>query len=233
MKRALQITALALCLLLTGALEAGGWKEIDREGGVIVWQKEVPDRSLPIFRGQTTIKAPIYRVLAILSDFDRHCQWMHGCKQARLVKQYDDLHRLSYNRTDAPWPVTDRDVALDSQVVLQPEKNTVLIKFQGVSSPLLPPSQDAVRMTRLRGYYMLTALGANSTRVQYQVDADPGGSLPDWLVRSASQDIPHNTLTNLRKRAGDDSLDQDYAAFYKRWDPALNPDAPTLIPSAP
>ncbi len=172
----------------------------------------------------------MFRVLAILADFDHHCEWMHGCKQARLLKTFDRYHRLSYNRTEAPWPVSDRDVVLDSQVKVDPEKHRVTIHFKGVSNPLKPEVEDVVRMVRLRGYYRLTALGPNKTEVQYQVDADPGGSLPDWVVRAASEDLPLNTLTNLRKRAGNKSSDADYDAFYATWDVKRNPKAPKLLP---
>jgi hypothetical protein len=228
MKKALWLVTLALSL---AASQAQAWEEISRKDGVIVSQKDVPDRGLPVFRGEAVIDAPIHRLLAILSDFDRHCEWMYGCKEARLLKAHSRTHLLSYNRTDAPWPVSDRDVVLECKVHIKPEAHTVLVNFHGVRSPLQPEVEDVVRIPTLRGYYRMTALGAARTRVRYEVDADPGGDLPDWVARMVSEDMPYNTLTNLRKRAANASLDQTYDDFYQHWLPTRNPAAPNLIPA--
>ncbi len=222
---------IATVLLLSAEVSvsrAGGWKVVRKEAGVTVSQKEIEGRDLPVFRGSTVIAADIYDLLGILQDIDEHPKWMHRCKEARLIKRYAEFHVLHYNRTDAPWPVSDRDTVLDSRVEIQPESHSVLVRFKAVKSPLQGEVTDVVRMRRLSGYYKLTALSATKTRVEYQVDADPGGSLPAWVVAMASEDLPVNTLTNLRARAK--SGKGKYQAFRARWDPALNPDAPVLIP---
>lgn len=229
------ISAALLAALLASTLgprlaeaQDKNWEEVRRENGVIVWQRTLPDRDMPIFRGQTVIGANIYLLLAILADFDNHCQWMHGCHTAKLLEARDDHHRISYNRTDAPWPIDDRDVVLESHVEVHPDAHKVRIRFASVQSPLMPEVDGVVRMNRLRGYYELVALGPDKTRVQYQVDTDPGGYLPDWVVAMASEDIPVNTLTNLRKRAK--AVAGRYDDFIARWNPAQNPDAPKLLP---
>jgi hypothetical protein len=138
--------------------------------------------------------------MGVLQDFERHCEWQHGCKEAKLIERTDQFRRVSYNRTDAPWPVDDRDVVLGSTVSVDLANRTVMIRFEAVKHRAQPEVDGVVRMVRLRGYYMLTSSGPNTTRVQYQVDADPGGWIPDWVVRMASEDIPLNTLRNLRKQ---------------------------------
>ncbi len=39
-----------------------------------------------------------------------------------------------------------------------------------------------------------------TTLVEYQVHANPGGSLPDWLANVASKKLPHDTLIGLRRQ---------------------------------
>ncbi|MBH23218.1 MAG: hypothetical protein CMH57_01915 [Myxococcales bacterium] len=185
--------------MATPAAAQGKWERINKEEGIEVFRKEIAGRDMPMFRGRAVVKADLYTVLAVLSDFDRHTEWMHSCFEAGLLKEIDDLNRLSYNRADAPWPVSDRDVVLRSKVEIDRDKKRITIHFRGVKSPLKPEVEDVVRMKRLKGYYQLTAIDANTTRVQYQVDSDPGGDLPTWLAAKASEDIPLNTLRNLRK----------------------------------
>ena len=228
----LKFTLLASFAWVTLAASSGlaqsQWEHVKTEKGVRVDQKEVKDRDLPTFRGATVINANIYALLAVINDFDRHPEWMHSCKESKLLKKTGDFYLLSYNRTHAPWPVSDRDVVLESKVSLIPEKNMVRINFKGTSSPLKPEVDGVVRMMRLRGFYQLKAISANKTRVMYQVDADPGGSIPAWVAEMVVDDMPVNTLTNLRsqvkKRGG------QYKAFLSRWDETQNPDAPKMIP---
>ena len=219
--------AVAVGAVPTAAL-AGGWKVVHQEAGVTVSQKEIEGRDLPIFRGATVINADIYELLGVLQDVANHPLWMHRCKEAQVLERYGEFHVLHYNRTDAPWPVSDRDTVLESKIDVSPEKATVTVRFKATKSPLRGEVADVVRMLRLRGYYKLTALSGTRTRVEYQVDADPGGSLPVWVVKMASQDMPVNTLTNLRARVRE--TNGMYREFRKRWDPSLNPDAPALIP---
>ena len=64
----------------------------------------------------------------------------------------------------------------------------------------MPPVKGAVRMPFLRGHWILLPVGGG-TDVEYQVHADPGGSLPEWIANLASKKLPLLTLTGLRKQA--------------------------------
>jgi hypothetical protein len=55
-------------------------------------------------------------------------------------------------------------------------------------------------MPRLVGFYRLRKLTDRQTEVTYQVEADPGGSLPRWLATRIARDLPHETLARLRAR---------------------------------
>ena len=72
-------------------------------------------------------------------------------------------------------------------------------------------------MPRLEGHYALEALGAQRTRVEYQVDIDAGGALPSWLARRTTRDDPLQTLRKLRDRVAETR--GRYADFVRRWDP--------------
>ena len=55
-------------------------------------------------------------------------------------------------------------------------------------------------MPRLNGHYIFSEASKGKTKIEYQIDADPGGLLPAWLAKMASRDIPLKTLVNLRNR---------------------------------
>lgn len=210
------IAFVALCLALPSNAEAG-WEVITKEAGITVSKRDVPGKDLPTFRGVGVVNASVYEILAVLQDAERNPEWMHNCHSAKELKKVDEVSRLVYNRTKAPWPVSDRDVVLRSKATWQVEKRTVTINFQSVKSPLMGEVDGVVRMPHLKGFYRLTALDWDKTKVTYQVDADPGGSLPDWLVSVVQNDIPLHTIKKLRKQVK--KMRGKYPEFIKLWDP--------------
>ena len=67
----------------------------------------------------------------------------------------------------------------------------------------------------------MVAMGPDKTLVEYQVNADPAGELPDWVVEQTSKDLPLHTIVNLRKqvKATKGQYDQ-WIAKYKARSPA-------------
>jgi hypothetical protein len=196
----------------------GGWRQDLTDQGVTVGVKDEPGRNLPVFRGTGTVDASVFELLAILDDAGRHCDWMPNCAGSQLLKKTSDWDRIEYHRTSAPFPVSDRDVVVHSVVTGNVDKQEVWARFDATSLAGHGPVDGAVRMPRLRGYYLLQALDAQRSRVTYQIDADPGGMLPDWLARLASRKLPVQTIVGLRKQAA--KMRGKYAAFLAKYDPA-------------
>jgi hypothetical protein len=195
------LAALCAALLWAPAAWSGDtWEEVTREGGIVISARQHPGQNLPTFRGQGVLRGNILEILAVLSDTNRNAEWMHQCVEARLLKEIDEGQRIIYNRTDAPWPVSDRDVVLKTSLEVDTARQTVVTRFWSISSPLKGPVADVVRMPSLKGFYRLKVIDKDRTHVTYQVDADPGGSLPDWLAESASRDLPLNTLRGLQRQ---------------------------------
>ena len=209
-----------LLILLNGISTAsakGKWEQIAKAQGITVFQKEVPGRSLPVFRGVGIVKENIFDVLAVLYDVPARVDWVHQCTASDVLKEYNELDRMVYNRTAAPWPISDRDVVVRTKVHIDRETMTVRVTFKTDTHASAPKVEDVVRMGRLTGYYEIKALSRGHTRVTYEVDADPGGYLPAWLVKMASKDLPLKTILNLKKRVKKDRLNKSYEAFHKRW----------------
>lgn len=193
------VLALWLGLVATPSL-AQDWRHVTSEDGVAVTAREVPGRGFPTFRGVGVIDASIWEILAVLSDVSRHSQWMFRCAEARQLRKLSEMEYIVYSRTDAPWPVSDRDAVFHSTVHPSLKELTIDVRFRAVQSPLQGPVKGVVRMTKLQGHYRLKALGPEKTLMDYQVDADPGGMIPTWLAKLATRRLPIDTIRSLRKR---------------------------------
>ncbi len=216
-RRFILTTAMLLVALTCATAMAAGWEEVSDDDGVVVSMKAVEGRDLPIFRGVAVIDSSMIDIMAVLNDTEKATEWMANCAESKILKRLGDFERIVYNRTDSPWPVSDRDVVIQSKTDINVEKRTIHVKFWSIKSPLKGEVEDVVRMPRLKGHYKFKALSRTRTRVEYQVDADPGGSLPDWLAESATEDLPRKTLLGLAERAKKTSKDGTYKEFVAKW----------------
>jgi len=209
------VTLLVAIFAASTAVAAPGWKRVLSEEGITVTSREVPGRGFPTFRGVGVVQANIFDVLAVLSDIKRHTEWMDRCAEARLLRKINEREYIVYTRTDVPWPISDRDSVNRSKVDVDLARREVNVRFWAVRSGLVGPVSGVVRMDRLRGHYKLTALDMTRTKVDYQVDADPGGLLPRWLARLATRRLPLQTIRKLRGQVR--RTRGWYRARIKRW----------------
>lgn len=224
------VTALLAAVLLASTAPAGaddGWKQDAVEKGVVVTTKTETGRNLPIFRGVATVDGGAYEILAVLDDISRFTEWMADCTAARIVKGLGELDRIEYNRVAAPWPVADRDVTIRSWIEVSAAKGDIMARFSSVSVPEAKPVAGVVRMPRLQGFYHLEPIDAGHTKVTYQVDADPGGLLPDWLVKLTSRKLPIDTLVKLKQQVA--KTRGKYDAFLKKYDPSRGGHVPPQL----
>jgi hypothetical protein len=187
-------------LLLTASVAdaAAKWQHVLREDGISVSTREVKGRGFPTFRGVGVVHANIFEVLAVLSDIKRYTEWQGACAEARLLRKINEREYIVYSRTDAPWPVSDRDTVNRSKVHVDLKRRIVNVKFRAIKTGLQGPVSGVVRMNKLRGHFKLTSLSRNKTRVDYKVDADPEGMLPTWVAKIATKKLPLDTIRQLR-----------------------------------
>ncbi len=235
-------TLACLCVCLApgparAAAKSAPWRLVTVDDGVRVEARDVSGRNLPDFRGTAVIDGGVLEILAVLADTARHPEWMAACMEARLLVQKDAFDRILYNRTNVPWPVSDRDTVLHTWVRVDIGKAEVWSHFESIRSTAMPPVDGVVRMPTLRGFYHLRAIDPGHTRVRYQVAADPGGMLPAWMARMSTRRLPYKTLTGLAKQVR--KTRGSYGAFVRRFDPAQGGSVPDHVrldrptPSAP
>lgn len=175
------------------------WRVVRSHEGITSWQSERPEQPLAVFRSEMVLAADVWTALAVLEDIDRACEWTSHCAEMRRLGASSAQELLVYARIDAPWPVRDRDVVVRVQVSYNANGELWLtINESEAREAVRAPS--VVRMPRFTAYYRFRALDAQHTRVEYQLDVDPGGTLPDWLKRMIARDLTHDTLADLRAR---------------------------------
>ncbi|MFT3922971.1 MAG: START domain-containing protein [Myxococcales bacterium] len=189
----------ALCSDALAEEPDGSWLAIRDDEGITTWKRERAGDALPGFRGATVMPANVWDLLSVLDDVDRAAEWTANCIEMRRLAGSSDQRLFVYARMDAPWPVRDRDVI--TQVTPRfLSARAVFVDIRAVPYPALPPKQGMVRIPSMVASYRFDVLSEARTRVEYRIELDAGGTLPDWLKAMVAKDLAHNTLARLRDR---------------------------------
>ena len=207
---------IAVCLALLTPAEAWAWEVLFEEEGIKVWKKEIEGSDFVAFRGRGVIKANIIEVAAVIRDASRNTEWMKNCVDAKTVRLLTAVDAIAYNRTGSPVPlISDRDTVLKVETKVARDKKMIWVVFNQIEDPKAPVIDGVVRMPVLKGHWRLRQISTNETELEYQVQADPGGALPAWLVNLVSRKMPYHTVLNMRtqvKKRGYDSHQNILAA---------------------
>lgn len=174
------------------------WRLERNEQNILVYSRNSPNSSFKEIKVETNFNAPLSVIVALLKDISAFPSWVYKCETAHVVKHQDHKEMIYYQKSDVPWPVSDRDMVVQSRFRQDPA--TKIVYFNSVAMPdILPLKADIVRIRKFKGSWTLTPIADGTVNVEYQIGIDPGGSLPAWMVNMASTEGPLITTQNLKK----------------------------------
>lgn len=121
--------------------------------------------------------------------------WSPNCKVSKLIKT-EGNRQIHYTISEVPFPLQDRDAYVQFEYV-QVENGTQ-INITALPD-YKPADEDMVRIPHLNGFWLLEAISSSQTKITYQLQADPGGSIPSWIANAGAVDTPLNSIKSLRK----------------------------------
>ena len=189
-----------LLLFFCSLVSADQWQLKKDSDGIQVYVRHVKGSAFRAFLGKVDIDASLNTLMAIHADGESVKEWLKDCEKSKFISTFSKDGYLMYFRTDAPWPVQDRDYVLRYQISQDPQTYTLTLSFNGEAN-LMPEQKDCVRVSEIAGAWRMTPLNAQRTHVEYEVHADPNGELPAWLANQFVVDQPFHTLKKLRQRA--------------------------------
>jgi hypothetical protein len=183
----------------------------DEDKDIKVFTREVEGSELKEFKGVTHIKADVNAFVALLKDDPQATSWMHNVIVFDVKDRINDEETVIYTVNEAPWPVTNRDVYIRS--VMTADAHGVVTSSIKAESDYGEINEDYVRMPNVNGQWVFTPQAEGMVEVVYQAHANPGGSLPDWLVNSIVVETPMETLTNLHEKIQEEQYQNKTYAF--------------------
>lgn len=209
----MNILKFILCLSLfplTSFAFGENWQQVADEGGIKVWQAEIPGTSVFRVRGQATLDQSISKLVAVINseDIELKERWIDMLVGVKLITSGQRNHR-EYHDYSFPWPANNRDLVLNFATDLDPVKRSVSVKIDSIELPEYPESMSTGVRGEAHFFYTLTYLGPNKTGIDVNVWADPKGYLPKFMVNMVNRQWPLKTLRNLERETAASTLAPD------------------------
>lgn len=196
----MRILIAAVCLFLLSVPQSyadkGNWVVRQDEAGIQVQQQKTgsPHETT---KGSVELEVTLDALVTLLRDIKACPRWVHGCQEGMLVKTISPVERITYTVLDAPFPLDNRDMYIDSVIRYNRKTGTVVITLIG-KEDYAPEQPGRTRVLDLQGSWVFQQTSPGHVRVSYQIQADPqapfNGPSNDHLAESV-----FNTLKNLRE----------------------------------
>jgi hypothetical protein len=199
------VLSLVVCALPHEAA-ADAWTKIDEADGIAIYRREVAGSDVIAFRGEGVIAAPLARVASVAFDTSRAPEWIDSLAEARVVRRISETEYVEYDHFKMPVLVKDRDFVTRNKIEYDPAHQTLTIRLRSTTDPAAPPT-DHVRGELISSTFVLTPTAdGKATRVSGDIQCDPRGSLPKWLVTFVQKDWPHATVKSLRAQVAKSNI---------------------------
>lgn len=186
-----------LLLLLSTAKTtySQAWELKKKSDSIEVYTRTVSSSPVKEFKAVGIIEAKKEEILAVLKDVPAYPKWIEDVIYSETVSSAGDSLSFYY-QMDLPWPIKDRDMALDMKIEQTAQEIAVRLTS---NVDLVPVHEDYIRMVQVEGEWIITSLDDQFCQVQHRFLADPEGSLPAWVVNLFIVDGPYTSMKNLKE----------------------------------
>lgn len=173
------------------------WKLRTDKNGIRVFSKQVPGSKINALRVESDFEASASQLVAVIMDINTSTEWLYSTKSATLLKTVSPSEVYYYSEVSFPWPASNRDFVAHIKVNQNPATKVINVHAENVAA-MVPEKPGIVRVKQSVGNWYITPLNRNHIHVQYELQVDPAGALPAWLVNMLSTKGPFESFKNLR-----------------------------------
>ena len=188
-----------MCISYTGLSAADSWVQIGEDEGITVFQKQETDSEIISLRGETTLNTTIDKIQEILRDNSIAHHWIPLVKVKKDIKIINHNERIEYTHVDLPWPLDDRYFVNKAQSETRPD-GKVVSYVKGIEEHEIKEDDKVMGFLYFSGVTMTPLEGGKKTHLIVEINSDPKGSIPKWLVNVFQKDWPVKFFTGLKEQ---------------------------------
>jgi hypothetical protein len=176
------VIAVLFCLPFAYAEMPKEWELTSQSPDFTLYKK--PSRVSPdlvAFRGVGILNYSPLDVAVGILDRARRPQWMSDVQGLRTVRVISPGHFVEYSGVKTPFIIKNRDFVIRSDIEIDATKSTIMIVSKSVEDPDAPLT-SAVRGFTDAKYVIEPGPKPGTSKLTADMDVDPKGSVPKWIV---------------------------------------------------
>ena len=172
------------------------WRLSKDKDGIKVYESEIKNSNFKSIKVECVLPGTYDKLMAILSDVSRHKDWVFHSKTSNILKRNSPYDFYYYTETSMPWPMSNRDAVVHLTMNRDSLNRFLKVTATGVPN-FIAEKSGKVRVPRSSVNWYVTMPSATSINIVYTFEADPGGSMPAWLVNMFADKGPYESFKKL------------------------------------
>ena len=185
-------------LFLSGISVSGQstWTLTKNKDGIAVYQSPSANSAYKSIKVECTLEGNYDKLIAVITKPAEYKNWVYNNKTASIVKTVSPSDFYYYTETTLPWPMSNRDVVMHT--VITRDGNDKFLKISSTDhTGLVTEKSGKVRVQNSNINWHVTRPTATTIHIVYTFEADPGGSIPAWMVNSFADKGPFESFKKL------------------------------------
>lgn len=142
---------------------------------------------------QTTANTTLDKLDTYFSNTDNHKLFLERTPITKQIEKTSDNQWLAYYYFNAPWPLSDSDLVIKINRYKEDNK----LKFIATASSSDYKTKEVERMKTYKVIYEFEKIDESTTKITYNADYIPIGSIPNFLIKTWFPEGPANIVINL------------------------------------
>lgn len=192
---------LTLVWLLSCLSVQAQWNLVKENGGIKVYTADSESSPVNAVKVEATVKGTCQKLVSVLLAIEKQPQWVYATSQAYLIRKISENELLYYVETALPWPAKNRDAVIRMNIV---ENTVAKARITTVGEPdAIAGKSGKMRVSQFSGIWEAVAVDNKHIHIVYELNLNPGGSLPAGIVNIFVSKGPYETFANLSQLLAD------------------------------
>jgi hypothetical protein len=188
--------AILFCSVVATGFSQNKWRLSKDKDGIKVYQEENSKSKFKSIKVECVLPGTFDKLIGVITDIEHLKDWVYNTKTAYLIKKISPYDLYYYNETSIPWPMSNRDAVVHLKITRDSSQNVMKILSTN-ENRIIPEKDGKVRVVYYLTNWYVTMPTTKTISIVYTFEADPGGSLPAWLVNSFADKGPYESFKKL------------------------------------